>query len=256
VTEQEWKESENIEQMLECVVSEGFPDAEPCNWRRGERKKRLFVCACVSRIWNLLPEEYKAIFEMLEPDLDGLVSDEIRQAKWSAAERISWEHDNLLFAIGYDDIGLLCYIVAGVAAVASTGSSGVPRQTEARQQQEQREQASMLRDIFGNPFRPATLDLGWLTPSVVELARTIYEDRAFNGIPELADALERAGCINADILNHLRRPGPHVRGCWVVDAILGKEWQQVQFGKCLLTTFSSVTKRNKNPAEPPGTAGP
>ena len=54
------------------------------------------------------------------------------------------------------------------------------------------------------------------------LARTIYEERAFDGMPVLSDALEEAGCNDADILDHCRQAGPHVRGCWVVDLILGK----------------------------------
>jgi hypothetical protein len=83
-------------------------------------------------------------------------------------------------------------------------------------------QAQMLHDIIGNPFRPAAVDSGWLTPGVVEMARTIYDSRAFDRMPELADALEDAGCHDAVILNHCRQPGGHVRGCWVVDAILGK----------------------------------
>jgi hypothetical protein len=57
----------------------------------------------------------------------------------------------------------------------------------------------------------------------VRVAKAIYQSRAFQDMPILADALEDAGCDNADILAHCRRPGPHVRGCWVVDLILGKE---------------------------------
>jgi hypothetical protein len=223
VTEQDWIESENIEQMLECLVSERFPDAEPCNWGRGERKKCLFVCACLRRIWNLLPEEYKATFEIRELDVDGLVSDETRQAKWSAAERISWEHHNLLFAVGYDDIGLLCYIAAGIAAEAATDRSGVPRQTEACQQQERREHASLLRDIFGNPFRLVTINPAWLTwhdGLLVSMARQMYDSRDFTDMPIVADALEEAGCSDQDILAHCRSRGVHVRGCFAIDAIL------------------------------------
>jgi len=55
------------------------------------------------------------------------------------------------------------------------------------------------------------------------LARTIYEDRAFDRLPILADALEETGCDNADVLNHLRGDGLHMRGCWVVDLVLGRE---------------------------------
>ena len=82
--------------------------------------------------------------------------------------------------------------------------------------------ATLLRDIFGNRFRPVTLDPRWLTSSVLDLARAIYDERAFERMPILADALMDAGCDNNDILNHCRNGGPHVRGCWVVDLILEK----------------------------------
>jgi hypothetical protein len=81
----------------------------------------------------------------------------------------------------------------------------------------------ILRDIFGNPFRPVTLDPAWRTPKVKTLAQAIYDDRTFERMPELADALAEAGSSNQDILSHCRGPGPHVRGCWVVDLVLGKE---------------------------------
>jgi hypothetical protein len=81
----------------------------------------------------------------------------------------------------------------------------------------------LFRDIFGNPFRPFALDPRWLTSDVLDLARAIYEGRAFERMPILADALMDAGCDSDDILNHCRGDGPHVRGCWVVDLLLGKE---------------------------------
>jgi hypothetical protein len=83
--------------------------------------------------------------------------------------------------------------------------------------------AAIIRDIFGNPFRPVTADATWLTPSVVALARTIYDERAFDRLTKLADALLAEGCDDRGILNHCRSEGPHVRGCWVVDLVLGKE---------------------------------
>jgi hypothetical protein len=84
----------------------------------------------------------------------------------------------------------------------------------------------LLRDIFGNPFRPVPFDSGWLTwhdGTVPKLAQAIYDERAFDRLPILADALEDAGCSNADLLAHCRELGVHVRGCWVVDLLLGKE---------------------------------
>jgi hypothetical protein len=85
-----------------------------------------------------------------------------------------------------------------------------------------RANADLVRDIFGNPFRPATLDTSWLTSTVVALARGMYGSRDFGAMPILADALQDAGCDNAEVLNHCRGPGPYVRGCWLVDLVLGK----------------------------------
>jgi hypothetical protein len=83
-----------------------------------------------------------------------------------------------------------------------------------------------LRDIVGNPFRPTAVEPAWLTWNggmVTTLARTIYDEHAFDRLPILADALEDACCDDAAILAHCRGPGPHVRGCWVVDLLLRKE---------------------------------
>jgi hypothetical protein len=83
---------------------------------------------------------------------------------------------------------------------------------------------SILLDIFGNPFRPVAVEPHWLTwnnATVPAIARHVYDDRAFHDLPLLADAVEDAGCANADLLEHCRGPGPHVRGCWAVDLLLG-----------------------------------
>jgi hypothetical protein len=87
-------------------------------------------------------------------------------------------------------------------------------------------QCRLVRDVFGNPFRLAALDPAWLAwegGTVVKLAQAVYDDRAFDCLPVLADALEDAGCEQADVLDHLRGHGAHVRGCWAVDLLLGKE---------------------------------
>jgi hypothetical protein len=75
---------------------------------------------------------------------------------------------------------------------------------------------------FGNPVCPMAVDPAWLTSTVVSLAQGIYDDRAFDRLPILADALQDAGCEDPDVLGHCRSDGPHVRGCWVVDLVLGK----------------------------------
>jgi hypothetical protein len=92
------------------------------------------------------------------------------------------------------------------------------------------EQARLLREVLGNPFRPVTPDPAWLTPDVLSLAQAAYEHRKLprgtlepDRLALLADALEDAGCDSADLRGHLRGPGPHVRGCWAVDLVLGRQ---------------------------------
>ncbi len=80
-----------------------------------------------------------------------------------------------------------------------------------------------LLEVFGNPFRRLTFPQEWLTSTVVALASQMYKSRDFSPMPILADALQDVGCDNDDILTHCRGSGPHVRGCWVVDLVLGKE---------------------------------
>src|SRR5262249_13111573 len=84
-------------------------------------------------------------------------------------------------------------------------------------------QAALLHDIIGNHFRPLTADPAWRTPKVVSLARAIYDGRDFERMPQLADALEEAGCADAALLDHCRRPDGHVRGCWALDLLLGND---------------------------------
>lgn len=90
----------------------------------------------------------------------------------------------------------------------------------------------LLHCLIGNPFRLARVRPAWLTwdgGTVPRLAQAAYHERHLptgtlgaDRLTVLADALEEAGCIDQDILSHLRGPGPHFRGCWVVDLVLGK----------------------------------
>ncbi|MCE9529888.1 MAG: hypothetical protein K8T89_01910 [Planctomycetes bacterium] len=84
------------------------------------------------------------------------------------------------------------------------------------------EQAKLIREVSGNPFRPVAIDDRWLTSTVVDIAEAIYEERAFDRMPILSDALMDAGCDSEEMITHCRGNGPHVRGCWVVDLLLGK----------------------------------
>jgi hypothetical protein len=94
----------------------------------------------------------------------------------------------------------------------------------AREAVQRQEQCRLLREILGNPFRPPTVDRTWLSwggGAAARVARAVYEESAFDQLPILADALEEAGCGDAELLTHLRSEGPHVRGCWALDAVLG-----------------------------------
>ena len=83
--------------------------------------------------------------------------------------------------------------------------------------------AGLLREIVGNPFRPLQIDPSWRTSTVRDLAISAYDERAYDRLPILADALEDAGCVEQEVLDHLRGPGPHVRGCWALDLVLDRE---------------------------------
>jgi hypothetical protein len=84
----------------------------------------------------------------------------------------------------------------------------------------------MIRELFGNPFRPVTVEptwMRWRDGLIHHMARTIHDRRRFEDLPILADALEEAGCDNPDLLSHCRRPGGHVPGCWALDLLTDVE---------------------------------
>jgi hypothetical protein len=124
-------------------------------------------------------------------------------------------------------VGLAAERLARLATEDTGGTSAASPQWKA----EMRVQVDFLHDLFGPlPFRPVPFALAWLTPTVRNLAQAAYDNRTLPAgtldsarLSVLADALEEAGCDNADILTHCRQPGEHVRGCWAVDLILGKE---------------------------------
>lgn len=91
-------------------------------------------------------------------------------------------------------------------------------------------QACILRDLIGNPFRPKSITTNWLTPTILSMGQAAYQCRILPSgeldtarLAVLADALEDRGCDNDEIMGHLRSPGPHFRGCFALDLILGKE---------------------------------
>jgi hypothetical protein len=93
------------------------------------------------------------------------------------------------------------------------------------QQRESKLQTDLLLDIFGPPFATPTLDPDWRTgpgQQGVKMAEVIYQDRTFEDLPILADALTDLDCPNSSLILHCRKPGAHGRGCWAVDLLLGK----------------------------------
>jgi hypothetical protein len=110
------------------------------------------------------------------------------------------------------------------AAVPLSPSNDTPANRERRHavaQAERAIQVQLLRDLFGNPFRPATIGPDWRTPRILRLAEEVYHGRAFELVPILGDALEESGCQDRAVLDHCREREVHARGCWVIDGLLG-----------------------------------
>jgi hypothetical protein len=215
MTEKEWRTAKGPGRML-WFAQKGL----------GPRKPSLFAAACLRRIWHLHPGPCsRHAVEVLESFADGnATADELAVAREAAREEglavdSGGNQDPRIHAAtaaAYDDPE---YVADFAAEATAWAKAGRPR---AASYEEAKAQCALLRDIF-NPFRQITIRRSWPTADVLGLARAIYDDRAFDRLPILADALIDAGCDNEDILVHCRSDGPHVRGCWVVDLILGKE---------------------------------
>ena len=196
-----------------------------------DRKLRLFACACCRRVWDEHPDlRCRAAVETAERFADGLATPEELKACYRPARFAYRDY----FSKGTNDPRLYRFIAAadtagkdawGVAFV--THNDAAWPLTEGCRPNFYDEvvdaaHAGIVRDLFGNPFRPAPFVPAWQTPAAVEVARSMYATRRFDRMPVLADAIEDAGCDDADVLAHCRGPGPHYRGCWVVDVVLGK----------------------------------
>jgi hypothetical protein len=243
MTEEEWLAYPAPGRMLEFLHAErGETEREG-----GRRKLRLFVCACVRRIWSLLrqPESVNAV-EVAERYADGLVSEsEMADARARGAEARAREVSEITRSGYWGSAKAAEHVTAenfrsGRGAVVfdapySAASAWVTEHKDGglfsvRVNQHGAGQVDLLRCVFGNPFHPVALDARWRTPDARMLAQSAYDERLLPSgeldrqrLAILADAVEEAGCADADILSHLRGPGPHVRGCWVVDHLLGKE---------------------------------
>jgi hypothetical protein len=179
------------------------------------RQLRLAACACCRRIWSRMDRrESRRIVELVQCVADGRVS-ELRLP--SALEEHGMAAGNLVHLPNYAAVHTAYAMPRGLAIVLTSAADATSDPAP-----ERREQSHLLRDIFGNPFRPVAFDAAWRTSTAVSLAGQMYESRDFGAMPILADALQDAGCDSDDILGHCRAPVSHVRGCWVVDLVLGK----------------------------------
>ena len=230
MTEAEWLAGRDPQPMIESLRGE-----------LSERKLRLFACACCYRVgWLLLDDRSWDALAVGERHAEGRATDEeLMGASGTAAgvfQELRINPEGLAagavsLATGAAHEGLVAMfpaewaIVSGGPLVArlAVGAAHQAADASLDRGEECAAQADLLRDIFGNPFRPVAFDPNWRTSDVLALARGIHNQRAFDRMPILADALQDAGCDNPAILDHCRGDGAHARGCWVVDLVLEKQ---------------------------------
>jgi hypothetical protein len=209
--------------------------------KSSKRKVALFSCACCRQLWDELDDdEIRLCLDAAERYADGLIRPRTAGTWWKRAcaardklPGISHSppryiaYDCVSKAVASPEMGYVHNdVVAGI--LARTGTTPRSGEWPSKADAVSRRLIKLLRDVVGNPFRPAIFHPSWLTPTVLSLAQVAYHDRVLpSGEMEpiqlaiLADALEEVGALQ-DITQHLRASGPHVRGCWAVDLLLCK----------------------------------
>jgi hypothetical protein len=214
MTEEEWLACADRRELLRGLPEKPTP-----------RKLRLFACACCRRIWDRLTDERsRNAVEVAEQYADGPVDHKALKSAWNAAslaERLAGWGSPLRAATEASHPA--SSVVASAANAAAWAVDGQRVWSDPRTR-EGLAQADLVRDLLGNPFRRVPFLAAWRTPDVAELAAAICAGHDFSAdsFAALADALEEAGCNEPAILDHLRGPGPHARGCWVLDQVLGQ----------------------------------
>jgi hypothetical protein len=230
MTEEEWLACADPQRMLGHLG----PHAS-------DRKNRLLSLACCLRLSDLLQaDELRHALTVADQWIEGVADSAERKAARRAVHSIvpdqdyecaAWAVQRLLMKNHFQAGDILSRLAEArlLEAGMQAYRAGVPRHAadNARARAlraEQLAQCHLVREVFGNPFRPVAINPAWLTSDVVLLARGIYEERAFDRLPILADALQDAGCDSDDILDHLRDANAtHVRGCWALDLVLGRK---------------------------------
>jgi hypothetical protein len=207
--------------------------------RATQRKLRLFAAACCRDVWPLLADRWsREAVETTERFADRVADrHDFQVARDTAADVVRWVGQKpgdpaarelaALAAKAAHAVTLEHPLDAARAASEHAAAVAVRGGTRPDERAARALHAGLLRDLLGPlPFRPLPFDPSWFhweNGGVKRLARDLYEHRRFaDGLPALGDALARAGCTDAEVLAHCRGPGPHVRGCWVVDLLLGK----------------------------------
>jgi hypothetical protein len=192
------------------------------------RKFRFLVCACCASVWDelsLAPAREAA--ETLERYADGLASVLERDAAYAKVRQLAAQ----LSSLEYETAGGWGNVIRTQASALDGLSSALdplrlaPVYFDWRGSLLREPHCHLLRCLVGNPFRPVAVDpvwLAWNGACVPRLAREIYEQRRYEDLPVLADALEDAGCTDHTLLDHCRRATVHARGCHVLDLLLGK----------------------------------
>jgi hypothetical protein len=224
MTEEEWLVCEDSRQMIRAVVR------SQCS---ANRKLCLFALELCRRVLNRLPRpELLGATDYVERAIDGENVEMPRGLMHLARVDDAGPRFDMNLAKALDLASMGAHaggplgVAGGGAALALNVFNDDSANSPARPipSDERARLALVCRDIFGNPFRPVAFSPSWRTDTAVAVARQMYDSREFGAMPILADALQDAGCDNEDILNHCRDANAtHVRGCWVVDLVLGKE---------------------------------
>jgi hypothetical protein len=231
MTEHEWLSWSDPQAMLAWLRQQG---------RLTDRKARLFAVACCRSIWPLVSDlrSRRAVY-MAERYADGLIG--VTQLTDAADACVDAEPADgsraaanaAAFSLDQDAMHAACGAAAAAQTAVAARTTSVPGNAihtwESAAAVEQAGQVTLARCLFGVPSRRIACNASWLTASVVTLARKAYQDRLRpNGqldparLTAVAKALVKAGCDDAEVLEHLRGVGPHFRGCWGVDLLLNK----------------------------------
>jgi hypothetical protein len=202
MTADEWEHASEPHALLAYLEQSG---------RASPRKLRLFAVACARRLSPWTDPLGRVAVEIAEQFADGVASAEAMRAARLACHGAG---GNAAWYPAASNPAIAAHNAARSAqsAASQIGSSEAAKLLS---------QAQLLREVFGNPFLPAAFDRAWLQgDSIAQLAQAIYDDGSFERMPEVADAMRKAGCNHSAILTHCVQAEPHVRGCWLLDLIL------------------------------------